>query len=96
VGLGFETITSAIEPVFDLSWDGSAGNPFNGAALQANMFYNVRFQGGDEGLSVGAGGYMGSENLIVAGTFKQSNAGMAVHNYNALANVALEAIPKPP
>ena len=92
VGLGFETRTSAIEPVFDLSWDNSLGNPNTGAALQANMFYNVRFQGGDEGLSIGRGGYMGSENLIVEGTFKQSNAGMAVHNYNALANVAVASV----
>ncbi len=92
VGLGLETSTGAVEPVFDLSWDGSAGKPSNGAALQANMFYNVRFQGGEEGLSIGAGGYMGSENLIVESTFKQSNAGMAVHNYNALANVAVACV----
>ena len=35
---------------------------------------------------------MGSENLIVEGTFKQSNAGMAVHNYNALANVVVASV----
>jgi Pectate lyase superfamily protein len=92
VGLGLETSTGAIEPVFDLSWDGSAGNPSNGAALQANMFYNIRFQGGEEGLSIGGGGYMGSENFIVESTFKHSNAGMAVHNYNALANVAVACV----
>src|SRR5262245_8540532 len=92
VGLGFETSTNSIEPAFDLSWEDSAGDPPNGAALQANMFYNIRFQGGDEGLSIGAGGYMGSENLIVDSTFKYSSTGMAVHNYNALANVVVASV----
>ena len=92
MGLGLETSVGAIEPVFDLSWDNSAGVPANGAALQANTFYNVRFQGGDEGLSIARGGYMGSENLIVESAFKDSNAGMAVHFFNALTNTVVASI----
>ena len=92
VGLGLETSVGAIEPVFDLSWDNSAGVPANGAALQANTFCNVRFQNGDESLSIARGGYMRSENLIVESAFKDSNAGMAVHFFNALTNTVVASI----
>ena len=47
--------------VFDLNWDGTSG----GAALQSNTFLDMFFSGGGIGVDLGAGGYMGSENIFI-------------------------------
>src|SRR5262249_49794307 len=48
-------------PVFDLNWDSKPGGP----ALQSNSFIDMFFDGGGTGIDIGAGGYMGSENIFI-------------------------------
>jgi hypothetical protein len=69
--------------VFDLNWDGTPG----GAALQSNAFIDMLFDGGAYGVDVGAGGYMGSENIFVNCFWIYSAvAGLKTSNFNALQN----------
>ena len=69
--------------VFDLNWDGSAG----GAALQSNTFIDMFFDGGAVGVDIGAGGFMGSENLFVnCFWIDQRSAALKTSNFNALQN----------
>ncbi len=67
--------------VFDLNWDGTPG----GAALQSNTFIDMLFDGGAYGIDIGAGGYMGSENIFVNCFWIYSAiAGLKTSNFNAL------------
>jgi len=69
--------------VFDLNWDGTAG----GAALQSNTFLDMLFNGGGIGVDIGAGGYMGSENIFInCFWISQVMAGIKTSNFNALQN----------
>jgi hypothetical protein len=69
--------------IFDLNWDGGAG----GAALQSNSFIDMFFSGGGIGVDIGAGGYMGSENIFVnCFWLSQAIAGIKTSNFNALQN----------
>jgi|GEM_PF-4074832 len=69
--------------VFDLNWDGTPG----GAALQSNAFIDIMFDGGGYGIDIGAGGYMGSENIFVNCFWIYSAiAGLKTSNFNALQN----------
>jgi hypothetical protein len=88
VGLAFQAARGGTAPAFDLNWDNSAV-PGGGPALQANLFYHCRFQGGVSSLEIGKGGFMGSENLLVGCTLQDAQRGMSVDNYNALTNTAL-------
>lgn len=67
--------------LFDLNWDGSSG----GAALQSNSFVEMYFEGGDTGMEVGKGRFMGSENLF-QNCFWSGNRknGLLLSNQNAL------------
>jgi hypothetical protein len=70
---------------FDLNWDGTGT-----AALQSNTFSEMYFGPGAYGLRIGAGGFMGSENLIlncyIGG---QTIAGVYIANSNALCNTMI-------
>jgi hypothetical protein len=70
-------------PVFDLNFDGTPGGP----ALQSNSFIDMFFDGGATGVDIGAGGYMGSENIFI-NCFWINNAiaGLKTSNFNALQN----------
>ena len=69
--------------VFDLNWDGTPG----GAALQSNGFADILFDGGAYGIDIGAGGYMGSENIFINCFWIYSAvAGVKTSNFNALQN----------
>ena len=69
--------------VFDLNWDNSSG----GVALQSNTFEDVAFGGAAIGIDIGAGGFMGSENLFLNCKWQhQTVAGLKTSNYNALEN----------
>jgi Pectate lyase superfamily protein len=69
--------------VFALDWDGTPG----GAALQSNAFIDIMFDGGGYGIDIGAGGYMGSENIFVNCFWIYSAiAGLKTSNFNALQN----------
>jgi hypothetical protein len=70
-------------PVFDLNWDGTPGGP----ALQSNSFIDMFFDGGATGVDIGAGGYMGSENIFINCFWIYSAvAGLKTSNFNALQN----------
>jgi len=72
--------------VFDLNWDGTPG----GAALQSNGFVNVNFAGGAYGIDIGAGGYMGSENIFVNCLWNYAAvAGLKTSNFNACQNTVV-------
>jgi hypothetical protein len=72
--------------VFDLNWDGTAG----GAALQSNTFVDMLFNGGGIGVDIGAGSYMGSENLFVnCYWIAQATAALKTSNFNALQNTVI-------
>ena len=72
--------------VFDLDWDGTPGNP----ALQSNSFVDMFFSGGAYGVDIGAGGYMGSENIFVNCFWTYSAvAGLKTSNFNALQNTVV-------
>jgi hypothetical protein len=72
--------------IFDLNWDGAAG----GAALQSNIFVDMLFNGGGIGVDIGAGGYMGSENLFVnCFWIAQATAALKTSNFNALQNTVV-------
>lgn len=68
--------------VIDLSWDNNARQ-----SLQSNTFEDLYIDGGGVGVQIGAGGYMGSENLFknvfVSGC---AIAGYKTDNFNALQN----------
>lgn len=68
--------------VIDLSWDNHARQ-----SLQSNTFEDLYIDGGGVGVAIGAGGYMGSENLFknvfVGGC---AIAGYKTDNFNALQN----------
>jgi len=92
--LAFVAREGGDRPAFDLSWNQQNPAPpdFLGAALQANVFYRCRFEGGAVGLSIGREGYMGSESLIVDGEFVGCGIGLAVCNFNALSNNAVRCV----
>jgi hypothetical protein len=72
--------------IFDLNWDGTEG----GAALQSNMFLDMLFNGGGIGVDIGAGGYMGSENIFInCFWIRQATAGIKTSNFNALQNTII-------
>lgn len=72
--------------VFDLNWDGTPG----GAALQSNSFIDMFFDGGAYGVDIGAGGYMGSENIFVNCFWARSGvAGLKTSNFNACQNTVV-------
>jgi hypothetical protein len=76
--------------IFELSWDNSPG----GAALQSNTFRNLYFRGTsaltvNNGLRIGEGGFMGSENLIENCFFQNCVYGVRTSNFNALQNIIL-------
>lgn len=69
--------------VFDLNWDGTSG----GAALQSNSFVDMFFDGGACGIDIGAGGFMGSENIFVnCFWYRCATAGLKTSNFNACQN----------
>lgn len=72
--------------VFDLNWDNSPGGP----ALQSNTFFDMFFDGGAVGLEIGAGGYMGSENIFInCFWIRSAVAGLKTSNFNALQNTVV-------
>ena len=72
--------------VFDLNWDGTSGGP----ALQSNSFINMFFDGGATGVDIGAGGYMGSENIFINCFWILCGvAGLKTSNFNALQNTVV-------
>jgi hypothetical protein len=72
--------------VFDLNWDGTPGGP----ALQSNSFIDMFFDGGATGIDIGAGGYMGSENIFINCFWTYSAvAGLKTSNFNALQNTVV-------
>ena len=89
--LDFVAAADSPDPAFDLSWDQKNPAPpdFLGSALQANMFYRCRFEGGSAGLRIGESGFMGSETLVVGSAFSGSQVGLSVRNYNALTDNAV-------
>lgn len=69
--------------VFDLNWDGTPGGP----ALQSNTFLDMLFDGGACGVEIGAGNYMGSENIFINCFWIYcAVAGLKTSNFNALQN----------
>lgn len=74
---------------FDLDYDGSGTN---GCALQSNTFFNIFFDAGDAseataiGCRIGAGTYMGSENLFLNCFWIRCKYGINTLNFNALQN----------
>jgi Pectate lyase superfamily protein len=73
-------------PVFDLNWDGTPGGP----ALQSNSFIDMLFDGGATGVDIGAGGFMGSENIFINCFWIHSVvAGLKTSNFNALQNTVV-------
>jgi len=73
-------------PVFDLNWDGTPGGP----ALQSNSFIDMLFDGGAVGIDIGAGDYMGSENIFINCFWIYSAvAGLKTSNFNALQNTVV-------
>src|SRR5262249_12680324 len=73
-------------PVFDLNCDGTHGGP----ALQANAFVDMYLDGGATGVDIGAGGYMGSENIFINCFWIFSAvAGLKTSNFNALQNTVV-------
>lgn len=69
--------------VFDLNWDNSPGGP----ALQSNTFLDIMFYGGATGIEIGAGGFMGSENIFINCFWIYcAEAGLKTANFNALQN----------
>ena len=83
---GFLLEGSPESTLFDLNWDGTAG----GAALQSNTFEDLLFLNGNFGINIGAGGFMGSENIF-ENCFWQSNvvAGLMNSGFNALQQTVL-------
>jgi hypothetical protein len=80
-GMKIEGSGSTTE-LFELDWDGSTG-----PALQSNTFFDMYFQGGQWGVTIGDTGYMGSENLFIQCFFSgQAGAGLSTWNFNALQN----------
>jgi hypothetical protein len=78
--------------LFDLNWDNTA--IARQCALQSNTFENLFFAGEGSnssiGLNIGAGGFMGSENLILNCFFNGCGvAGLKTSNYNALQQTVL-------
>ncbi|HEY1747721.1 MAG TPA: glycosyl hydrolase family 28-related protein [Xanthobacteraceae bacterium] len=72
--------------VFDLNWDGTPG----GAALQSNTFIDMFFDGGAYGVDIGAGGFMGSENIFVnCFWYRSAMAGLKTSNFNACQNTVV-------
>ncbi len=72
--------------VFDLNWDGKPG----GDALQSNTFIDMFFDGGAYGVDIGAGGYMGSENIFINCFWIYSAiAGLKTSNFNACQNTVV-------
>jgi hypothetical protein len=72
--------TSGAGTCFNLDWDGVTY-----CSLHQNVFDHVFFNGGAYGIRIGAGGYMGSENLFLSSqASNQSVAGLATFNANAL------------
>lgn len=78
-GFSFTTANGS-GAAFDMNWDNSGT-----ASLQSNTFSDVSFGGnGDFGLKIGAGGYMGSEILLLNCYFSGKVAGLHLGNYNAI------------
>lgn len=72
-----------VSAVFDLNWDGDKG----GMALQSNAFIDILFDGGACGVEIGAGGFMGSENVFINCFWIHcAVAGFKTSNFNALQN----------
>lgn len=101
VDLGFENKPGAISITVDFGWRtlNSPKYPPTGAALQGNMFYRTRIEGGIAGLAIGTQGdgssnpgMAGSEFMFVESIFRnqhRSDGGgcsVLIANYNALTN----------
>jgi hypothetical protein len=70
--------------IFDLNWDGKT------VALQSNTFSDCYFSGGDVGVRIGRGDFMGSENLFLNCYFSDCGwCGLQTSNYNALQNTVI-------
>jgi Pectate lyase superfamily protein len=68
---------------FDLNWDNQPGGP----ALQSNTFSDIFFHGGSNGIEIGAGGFMGSENIFInCFWYGCQEAGIKTSNFNACQN----------
>lgn len=79
----FLRATDTASAAFDLNWDGTPG----GAALQSNTFLDMLFDGGACGVDIGAGGFMGSENIFInCFWIRSAIAGLKTSNFNALQN----------
>ena len=75
--------------IFDLTWDSTGG-----VALQSNTFRNMYFTGRSDltvanGLRIGQGGFMGSENIIENCFFIYCGRGLSIQNFNALQNIVI-------
>jgi hypothetical protein len=64
---------------FNLAWDNTGT-----AALHQHTYRNIRFEGGDHGIGIGDGGYMGSEVTFLGCDFVNCATGMMGFNFNAL------------
>ncbi|MBE7171706.1 MAG: hypothetical protein INR73_14040 [Williamsia sp.] len=99
--LGFENKPGAASITADFGWRtlNSPRYPPTGAALQGNMFYRTRFEGGLVGLAIGTQGdgtsnpgMAGSEFMVVESIFRNQHRSDAngcsvlIANYNALTN----------
>jgi hypothetical protein len=86
-GIAFVGLVANNGALFYLDSDGTL---LNGNGLQSNTFQDCFFGGNANaafGLSIGAGGRMGSENLFLNCRFSQfSTAAVLIDNYNALNN----------
>lgn len=72
--------------VFDLNFDGTPG----AAALQSNTFFDMFFDSGAYGVDIGAGGYMGSENIFInCFWYRSATAGLKISNFNACQNTVV-------
>lgn len=81
----FEGASGSKATLFDLNWDGAPG-----AALQSNLFSNLRWSKGGIGIGIGLGGYMGSENTFLNCFGNHcSVACYKTGNFNALQNTII-------
>jgi hypothetical protein len=78
---GIQLQASGDAVVFDLNADGQNGR----TSLQSNSFRDMHFSDGAKGVQIGAGGFMGSENIFQNCYFQRhSVAGLITANANAL------------
>lgn len=82
---GLYLVSNGTGSCFDLNWDGTGPG-----ALQGNSFRDLYTEAGAYGWKIGAGGFMGSENLwLNCHATGHTTAGYATLNWNALQNTLI-------